>query len=127
MSDEETSVSVTAKTAWHAWDGVFVFTLEEEGEPPIVLRLGYGDCEWVVTACDFAARKRPFDKVLSLHAVAESGGRLLFARVTADAGRVGFSIEAPFGLMGWSCLFDGAEAEGIKRTARQAMRQADSR
>lgn len=121
-----------ARMECEAVDGRFIYRLfPGEGAAPIVVSLGYGDCEWMLAAHAAAQKGMDFERLLSLHAVVGSGGRILFATAIADGKERGWGLEiaAPFDIAGWSLIHATDDGEGKKMLAavKRAMKQEDAK
>lgn len=119
-----------ASVDWEARDGRFVLTIREAPDKaPIVMTLGYGDCEWALAAHERARRGPDFQRVLARDAVRQAGGPVLFASAVVDGGKWGFEIAAPFGIAGWEMLWPHGsdEARSVVATVKAAMAQEDAK
>lgn len=121
-----------ARMECDAVDGQFIYRLYPGGdEPRIVVTLGYSDCEWLLAAHRAARKGRDFERLLSRHAVTESGGRILFATAIADGQERGWGLEiaTPFGLAGWSWIHatDDGRGKAMLAAVKRAMAQEDAR
>lgn len=121
-----------ARMECKAVDGRLIYRLfPGADEKPIVVSLGYGDCEWMLTAHAAAMKGTDFKRLLSQGAVVESGGKLLFASAIADGKERGWGLEiaAPFGIAGWSLIHDTQDGEGkaLLKAVKLAMKQEDAK